>query len=42
MGYFLGKFSYQSKCAEMLMRLPNSQLGEALRQKKLKGGFQEA
>lgn len=40
-GYFLGKFSYQSKCAEMLMRLPNSQLGEALRQKKLKGGFQE-
>lgn len=42
LGYFLGKFSYQSKCAEMLMRLPNSQLGEALRQKKLKGGFQEA
>jgi len=26
----------------MLMRLPNSQLGEALRQRKLKGGFQEA
>jgi len=41
-GYFSGKFSYQSKCAKMLMGLPNSQLGEALCQKKLKGGFQEA
>lgn len=40
-GYFLGKVSYQSKCAEMMMRLPNSRLGEALRQRKLKGGLQE-
>lgn len=33
-GYFLGKFSYQSKCAEKLMQLPNSRLGEALRQRR--------
>lgn len=33
-GYFLGKFSYQKKCAEKLMQLPNSRLGEALRQKR--------
>jgi hypothetical protein len=40
-GYFLGKISYQSKCAEMMMRLPNSQLGEALRQRRMKGTLQE-
>lgn len=33
-GYFIGKFSYQSKCAEKLMQLPNSHLGELLRQKR--------
>ncbi|KAJ8926969.1 hypothetical protein NQ314_020626, partial [Rhamnusium bicolor] len=33
-GYFLGKFSYQSKCAEKLMQLPNSQIGEMLRQRR--------
>lgn len=33
-GYFLGKFSYQSKCAEKLMQLPNSPIGEMLRQRK--------
>lgn len=40
-GYFVGKFSYQSKCAEKLMLLPNSPIGEMLRQRK-KGGFQES
>lgn len=39
-GYFAGKFSYQGKCAEKIMRLPNSQLGEMLR-KRRKGGFSE-
>ncbi|XP_055855213.1 OCIA domain-containing protein 1 [Episyrphus balteatus] len=33
-GYFLGKFSYQQKCAEKIMRIPGSKLGEMLRQKK--------
>lgn len=40
-GYFLGKISYQSKCAEKIMRLPNSRLGEVLRRKK-KGEFFES
>lgn len=39
-GYFLGKLSYQSVCAEKLMRLPNSRIGEALRRRK-KGEFFE-
>jgi hypothetical protein len=39
-GYFVGKLSYQSKCAEKIMRLPNSQLAEALRRRK-KGEFFE-
>lgn len=39
-GYFIGKFSYQNKCAEKLMQLPNSQIGEMLRQRR-KGVFQE-
>lgn len=39
-GYFLGKLSYQSKCAEKVMRLPNSQLAEVLRRKR-KGEFFE-
>lgn len=44
MGYFVGKLSYQTKCAEKLMTLPNSPLAEALRQRKGKSktGFQEA
>ncbi|XP_055908138.1 OCIA domain-containing protein 1 [Eupeodes corollae] len=33
-GYFLGKFSYQQKCAEKIMRIPGSKLGEMLRLKK--------
>ncbi|XP_069701206.1 OCIA domain-containing protein 1 isoform X2 [Periplaneta americana] len=41
-GYFLGKFSYQSKCTEMIMQLPNSKLAEMLRQRKRQGGFQES
>ncbi|XP_067003580.1 OCIA domain-containing protein 1 [Anabrus simplex] len=42
LGYFIGKFSYQSKCAEKLMHLPNSPLGEMLRMRKKKGGgFQD-
>ncbi|XP_050501428.1 OCIA domain-containing protein 1 [Diabrotica virgifera virgifera] len=40
-GYFLGKFSYQSKCAEKLMQLPNSQIGEMLRQKR-RGNLKES
>ncbi|XP_059613261.1 OCIA domain-containing protein 1 isoform X2 [Phlebotomus argentipes] len=39
-GYFFGKFSYQQKCAEKLMRLPNSKVGEMLRQRK-RGGMYE-
>lgn len=33
-GYFAGKFSYQGKCAEKIMRLPNSPLGEMLRKRR--------
>jgi Ovarian carcinoma immunoreactive antigen (OCIA) len=40
-GYFLGKLSYQQKCAEKIMRLPNSQLAEMLRRRK-KGEFFES
>lgn len=40
-GYFVGKFSYQGKCAEKLMMLPNSPIGEMLRQRR-KGGFKES
>lgn len=39
-GYFIGKFSYQTKCAEKIMRLPDSKLAEALKRKK-KGEFFE-
>lgn len=41
LGYFIGKLSYQKKCAEKLMALPNSQLGAMLRNRRNKGGFQE-
>lgn len=40
-GYFIGKFSYQSKCAEKLMQLPNSKVGEMLRQRR-RGNLQES
>lgn len=39
-GYFIGKFSYQQKCAEKLMQLPNSEIGEMLRQRR-RGNFKE-
>lgn len=39
LGYFIGKFSYQRKCAEKIMALPNSRLGEILRQRKNQGGL---
>ncbi|XP_066962429.1 OCIA domain-containing protein 1 isoform X1 [Macrobrachium rosenbergii] len=41
-GYFAGKFSYQNACAEKLMRLPDSPVGEALRKRKGRMGFQES
>lgn len=41
-GYFAGKFSYQGKCAEKLMLLPNSPIGEMLRQRRKGGGYQES
>jgi len=40
-GYFIGKFSYQKKCAEKLMQLPNSPIGEMLRQRR-RGNLQES
>lgn len=40
-GYIVGKLSYQSACAEKIMRLPNSKLAEALRRRK-KGEFFES
>lgn len=39
-GYFIGKFSYQQKCAEKIMQLPNSRLAEVLKAKK-RGTFYE-
>ncbi|CAH0716698.1 unnamed protein product, partial [Brenthis ino] len=33
-GYFLGKLSYQQACAEKLMALPNSYIGQLLKEKK--------
>jgi hypothetical protein len=34
LGFIIGKLSYQAKCAEKLMALPNSQVGEMLRRRK--------
>lgn len=39
-GYFLGKFSYQQRCAEKIMQLPNSKLAEMLKMRKC-GGIAE-
>uniref|UniRef100_A0A8D8H2Q6 OCIA domain-containing protein 1 n=1 Tax=Culex pipiens TaxID=7175 RepID=A0A8D8H2Q6_CULPI len=36
-GYFLGKLSYQSKCADKIMRLPNSRLADIIRQRRQGG-----
>lgn len=40
-GYFTGKLSYQNACAEKLMQLPDSPVGEALRKRKGRLGFQD-
>nr|XP_045596562.1 OCIA domain-containing protein 1-like isoform X1 [Procambarus clarkii] len=40
-GYFMGKLSYQGACAEKMMQLPNSPIGEALRKRMGRVGFQE-
>ena len=43
-GYVIGKYSYQTKCAEKLMQLPNSELGRVLRERRGKASgefFQE-
>ncbi|GLV33721.1 asrij [Carabus blaptoides fortunei] len=42
LGYFIGKISYQTKCAERFMQLPDSRLGAILRQRKRGAGFQES
>ncbi|XP_061386524.1 OCIA domain-containing protein 1-like [Musca vetustissima] len=34
MGYFVGKWSYKQKCAEKLMALPDSKIGEMIKQRK--------
>ncbi|XP_017300076.1 OCIA domain-containing protein 1-like [Diaphorina citri] len=43
-GYFVGKFSYQWKCAQKMMEVPNSKLGQILRERRRAGkqGFQES
>jgi len=41
LGYFIGKISYQTKCVEKIMNLPNSPLADVLRKQKGKLGFQE-
>lgn len=33
-GYILGKYSYQTICAERLMQLPNSEIGRVLRERR--------
>ncbi|XP_058054822.1 OCIA domain-containing protein 1 [Anopheles bellator] len=37
LGYFIGKLSYQGKCAAKLMQLPNSRLAEMLRHRRQHG-----
>jgi hypothetical protein len=39
-GYVIGKISYRKRCAEMIMELPNSKLGEAMRRNRELGGRQ--
>nr|XP_029727575.1 OCIA domain-containing protein 1 [Aedes albopictus] len=38
LGYFMGKLSYQSRCAEKIMRIPNSRLADMIRQRRQGGG----
>lgn len=39
-GYLMGKVSYQGKCAEKLMALPDSKVGALLRNRR-SGGFSQ-
>uniref|UniRef100_A0A182IM57 OCIA domain-containing protein n=1 Tax=Anopheles atroparvus TaxID=41427 RepID=A0A182IM57_ANOAO len=34
LGYFIGKISYQGKCAEKILQLPNSRLADLMRQRR--------
>lgn len=34
LGYFIGKLSYQNRCAEKIMRIPNSRLADMIRQRR--------
>jgi hypothetical protein len=34
LGYVIGKYSYQNKCAERLMQIPNSEIGRVLRERR--------
>lgn len=34
LGYFVGKFSYQTRCAEKILQLPNSRLADMIRQRR--------
>lgn len=40
-GYLMGKISYQGKCAEKLMALPDSKVGALLRNRRYGGGFSQ-
>lgn len=33
-GYMIGKYSYQTICAERLMQLPSSEIGRVLRERR--------
>ncbi|XP_058830770.1 OCIA domain-containing protein 1 [Topomyia yanbarensis] len=37
LGYFMGKLSYQTRCADKIMRIPNSRLAELIRQRRQGG-----
>lgn len=37
LGYFIGKLSYQNRCAEKIMQIPNSRLAEVIRQRRQGG-----
>ncbi|XP_050540752.1 OCIA domain-containing protein 1 [Daktulosphaira vitifoliae] len=42
-GYIVGKYSYQNKCAEKLMQLPDSEVGRLLRERRgqIRGDYNE-
>ncbi|XP_062549547.1 OCIA domain-containing protein 1 [Armigeres subalbatus] len=37
LGYFIGKLSYQGRCSEKIMRIPNSRLADMIRQRRQGG-----